>query len=110
MTVEAWQTQLARAVWILLAQLFVSLVAVAYVMFLPISIPHCELQCDFATLSSAIGGFQTFAAALMLISVAATVLLRKRGLWILVPPLAALVLVLVGAGVATHVSRVAMLF
>lgn len=110
MTAELRRRHLALTGWLLLAQLVVSIVAAALVTFQAISIPHCELQGDFATLSSAIGGFQTFAAALMLISVAATVLLRKRGLWILVPPLAGVVLVLVGAGVATHVSRVAMLF
>ena len=110
MTTEAPRSYFAPALWLLGTQLLVSVVAAVLVSFEAISIPHCELRCDFATLSNASEVFRAFAAALMLVSITATVTLRKHGRWILAPSLVGLLFVVVGAAVATHISRVAMLF
>lgn len=91
-------------------QVLVSCVAVVSVFFQGMSISHCGSRCDFTLLYWAWLGFVIFAAVLLLASIFGSVLLRQRGWWVVAPPIVSLLVVILGAPVATEISRAAMLF
>lgn len=98
------------ATGLIILQLIVSVVAVLLVWFQGISTPHCSNRCDFTTLYWAGVGFAIAAGALWIAATICTVALRKRGRWIIAPPIVGLLLTIVGAIIATQISRAAMLF
>lgn len=100
-------------VWI--GQVFIAVVASVFVLFRRISIPHCELRCDFELLRSA-GDIYVLYVGALIVAVGLTLLLvrglsratSKRWDWVL--PSIGIALTVLGAVIANHVSDVAMLF
>lgn len=88
-------------------QLFIAVLAIAQVYFRRISIPHCDLQCDFALLDLTGNLFAVLALCLFaLVGVLQTVLPGPSRWWL---PSLGIVLTLLGAFTANAVSDAALL-
>ena len=95
------------ALWLWGAQAITALVACLYVYLLRISIPHCGDQCDFSGIQRTCEFYVWSTVAVVLLSGALLVLARRaRFSWLI--PSAGIVLVVVGAVVATHITNLAM--
>jgi hypothetical protein len=95
---------------LLFLQLLVSLGGVAWVFFQGMSASRCSPRSDFTTLYWAWVGYGVFVGVLLLVATGATILLRHQQRLVLIPPITGLTLVIAGLIVATHISRVALLF
>ena len=93
--------------WMLwLAQIVVAGVASALVWFREISIPHCSQSCDFELLSQTSVVFGVIAVGLVVVAGAGLVLVRSFS-WSWAIPAVGIVVTLVGAIIANHLSDVA---
>ncbi|WP_337005948.1 hypothetical protein [Microbacterium sp. LB12] len=90
-------------------QLIVGVVAIGWVTFLAISIPHCGQNCEWELLSASIYGFMIFVALTLVASMAVMIRLRRSGkVWI--APVAGIALILVACPIASAIAYKAMLF
>jgi hypothetical protein len=97
------------AVCLLLLLAAIAIVASVSVWFRVISIPHCDLACDGALLTTTSRAYAWSCAAAVVAAAISLVLLRGwRHRWII--PSGAIAAVVIGAVIANHISDVALGF
>ena len=85
------------------------MVAIGWVTFLAISIPHCGQNCEWDLLNASIYGFMVFVALTLVVSMGVMIRLRRSGkAWI--APVAGIVLILVACPISSAIAYKAMLF
>lgn len=95
--------------WLWIGQVTVAAAATLYVYFLRISIPHCGDSCDFDRIQMASEVYFWFAAGLAVTCGVLAFLVRRLPLAAVVPGVG-IALTVVGALVATAITREAMHF
>ncbi|MFE1643952.1 hypothetical protein ACFM35_00045 [Microbacterium sp. P01] len=96
------------AAWLLALLFFATLAAAGLMYLVPLSVAGCGDRCDYFTLSAALRTFFILVLLPLMLAIAGTYFLRRRGWWVILAPITGFLLLGILYGITYDVARTAM--